>query len=334
MRETEHTFAKLPDDEAERGVLEALNRGRVALGLEPRSEALWRWRTRANPDGACLGVARDEAGRVRAAIVGVRRAARLAEERVAFLEITDLFNDFEAGRGLARARAYVELGEGFSRAFGGAAPEKHPLMWGIPTRRAHRIGLARHGFEILRTQSRLSSEVRRFAPGGASDVELEDVERFPADAGELFERFARGRGALLERDAARLDWRYALHPERRYRIALARRAGALVGYAVCRLGAWGGESGALLVDWCVPPEERGVGSALLAWAGFLARRGGAARLVTSVPDKSPEWALFQDRGLRVSATDEVLAFRSFQKPYVMSWLFAHGFLLLGDGERG
>ncbi len=343
MPESEFTFATLPDDDAERGVLEALNRGRAAQGLEPRSAALWHWRTRENPDGACLGVARDASGRLLAAIVGVRRRAILEGRPVVFLEIADVFNDFGAGRGLLRAKTYVALGEAFARAFGGpsgagptdGAPSKtSPLMWGVPTRRAHRIGLARHGYEILRSENRLATEVRRFAPGGALGVELEDAQGFPSDIGGLFERFARGRGAILARDAARLDWRYARHPERRYRIALARRAGELAGYAVSRLGAWGGETGALLVDWCVPPEESGAASALLAWAGSLARREGATRLVLNVPDKSPEWAFFQDRGLRVFGTDEVLVFRGFRKPYVMSWLFANWFYTLGDGERG
>ncbi len=334
MDQARFTLSPLPDEEAERGVLDALNRVRRAHGLAPRSESLWRWRTRENPGGACLGVARGENGRVLAGIIGVKHRVRLEGSQASFLEIVDAFNDFEASQGLARAKSYVRLGEAFARAFGGTGPEKSSVMWGIPNRRAHRIGLAGHGHEILRSENMLGTELRRFVLGGAPDVEIEDADSFPTEVETLFERFAHGRGALLARDRTRLDWRFTRHPERRYHIAFARRRGELAGYAVLRVGDWNNLTGAILVDWCVPLEERGAASALLGWGAVRARREGATRLVANLPDKSPEWGFFQDHGFRVFGTDEYLVFRGFQKPYVMSWLFANWFYTLGDGERG
>ncbi len=310
---------------------QAIDVGRAGSGLRARSEPYWRWRL-ANPDGVCAGFAR-QADRVQAAVVGVRHRARLDGEDVDWVEVVDTFNDFDAGRGLARTGAYSALCAEFARAFGGRAPEGANVFYGVPTRRAHRFELARLRSEILRSENALviaPSSVTWVAPG----VEVEEVDAFPDEIGGAFERFAEGRGAVQVRDAARLNWRFTAHPDRAYRIALARVGGELVGYAVYRRGSYAGHEGGVLADWMVRPEERDVMQGLLLWAGDAARSDGHDLLVTNVANRAGEFGAFQGVGFRVHGTDEYLTFRSFQKPYIMSWLFAHWYYTLGDSERG
>ena len=313
-------------------VLAALNRARASVGLPPRSPALARWRAE-QPGGAYAGVARVD-GEVRAGVVGVRRRVWVEGEPVWWMEVVDAFNDFGAGAGLRRTDAYVRACEAFARELGGAAPGGVPILHGVPTRRAHRIGLARLRYEILRSENVLSMDVDAYDPKAAPGVDVEELDELPEGVDAAFERFRADRGAILARDAETLDWRYARHPERRYRLAVARRGGEIRGYTVLRRGRYAGWEGGLLVDWIVPPSEPEVGWALLAWAAEAARADGAERLVCNVADKFPEWILLQAVGMRAFGTDEYLVFRSFQKPYVMSWLFASWYYTLGDSERG
>ena len=313
-------------------VREAVERGRAGQGLAPGSEEVWRWRLE-NPGGANLGVARTDSGKIDAAVIGIRHGVLLEGERVDWIEIVDVFNDFDAGAGLARARSYLNLARGFAREFGGRAPDQTPIFFGLSTRRAHRIELACLKSEILRSESALAiapSSVEWVAPG----VEVEEVDAFTPEIDGAFARFADGRGALVVRDAERLNWRFNAHPERTYRIALARCAGELVGYAVYRRGSYAGHDGGVLADWMVRPDERDVMQGLLLWAGEAARSDGFDLLVTNVATKAPEFGMFQGVGFRVFGTDEYVTFRSFQKPYVMSWLLEHWYYTLGDTERG
>ena len=313
-------------------VLAAVNRGREQAELEPRSPEEWCWWTRENPLGACVGVARGGDDAIVAAIVGVRRRVLVRGEEMLWIAVTDVFNDFGSGAGLARAKGLVALGRAYGEAFGGHAPDAHPVMYGVPNRRAHRI--MRHvGWEILRSENKLCVDPTTVAPTASTAVDVAEVKRFPDEAAATFERFAVGREALVVRDAAHLNWRFADHPRHDYRIALARGGGELRGWAVYRRAAWDGSEDGLLCDWLVSPDDGGATGELIAWAAACARDDGAARLTVNVPDKSPEWARFQDAGFRAFGTGDYLAFRSFQKPMVMSWLFERWYYTLGDTER-
>jgi hypothetical protein len=280
-----------------------------------------------------MGVAR-EAGEVVAGVLALRQDVVLEGEPARFLHVVDVFNDFERGVGLRRARAYLDLCEAFRRRLGGQAPEEHPVFHGIPNRRAHRLGFARLGYEILRSENVLVADVTTHDPEPGSGIDVEEVSEFPDEIAGVFEAYRGRKGALGVRDAAWLNWRFVRHPERDYRIALARRAGELLGYAVLRRGVYAGHGGGILADWLVPMEVPHLAWELLAWAGEVSRGEGAERLLCSVPDKGPEWAAFQAMGFKAWGTDEYVVIRSFQKPYVMSWLFANWYYTLADSERG
>jgi len=279
----------------------------------------------AAPHGACIAFARDGEGELRAGIAATRQKVLFEGREVHWLEVGDLFNDFGRGRGLCRARAVLAAGQAFAEAFGGFAPEKHPVVYGLPGRRAHRLGLRHLEWEVLRSENELRLDLARLEARSAAGVDVEEVERFPVEVEGCFRRFAEGRAALLVRDAAYLNWRYGGEGEQKFRVALARVDGELRGYAVYRAG-W-------ILDWIARPEEEGVAGELLSWSVARARHEGRATLSLVVPDTAPEWLAFQRRGFRAHGTREFLCFRSFQRPAIMSWLFKNWFYTRGDTLR-
>jgi len=314
------------------GLRVAINRGRAAQGLPEVSRALWEWRLGC-PGGAYLGTARDVDGGLRAAVLGIAHPASLDGQPARFMEILELHNEFDAGAGLARARALGQLAKAFSGEYGGRASDAMPVFYGWPSRRAHRFVLSQAKAEVLRSEQFLAATgdaltrlVRPAAPG----LELQQVDDFPADLGGLFERFGEDRGALLVRDATRLNWRFLQHPEREYRVAMVRRGSELAGYAVYRKGE---EGQSFLADWMVPAQDAEAAEALLAWAASLTLGSGQWSLVFGVSTFSPEFLAFQARGFLVADSYYTL-FRSFQKPYVMSWLFHNWYYTFGDLECG
>ena len=270
-------------------------------------------------DDGFRATAIDARGRVRSRIRGRRRPALLRGEEVSFVQVTEVYNDFDSGAGLARANALQAAGEAFARELGGHAPEGHPVMFGVPNRRAHRFGLRRFKWEILRSEGELRVRPTGLVVGAAPGVEVIEAERFPDEVDLLFRNFAASREAILIRDVQRLEHRYG---GRGCVVALARKGGALAGYAVYDSGR--------LVDWVVPAEDVGVAGALCVWADERARAEGHERLATTFPDTAPEWMLFQRLGFHVHAGHDYTVFRSFQKPFVMSWLFQNWYYTPGD----
>ncbi len=304
----------------------ALERARASAGTgEARTLADLRWRYAEAPHGACVSFALDAEGVPVAGIAATRQRALLEGREVYWLEVGDLFNDFACGAGLVRARGLVAAGQAFAESFGGFPPEKHPVMYGTPNRRAHRLGRAQLEWEVLRSENQLVLALERPLAAPDASLVLAEVERFPAEVESVFRAQAEGRAAVLVRDAAYLDWRYVDREGAGFHRVLARRAGALVGYAVYREG-W-------LLDWLAPPEDAGLVATLLAWVCARARADGKARVCAVVPDSAPEWLLFQRLGFRVSGLREYLCFRSFQRPALMSWMFRHWSYARGDTLR-
>ena len=311
----------------------AIDRGRRQLGLPGVSPALWEWRLR-HPAGAHLAAWRDAAGELRAALMGLAHPARLAGEPVRFLECLELFQAREAGREMTRTTPLGELCKAFASQVGGRAPEAIPVIYGWPTRRAHRYLLSQEKAEVLRSEERLRADqkmLEQWSQAQAGGLELEPIERFPAAMDAFFERFSDGREALLVRDAERLNWRFVEHPERDYACVLVRRAEEVLGYAVLRMGEGGV---AHLVECIALDVGRDAIEALLGWAARWSLEKGASSLVFGISTWSPEYRFFQALGFRVEDCEEYMLFRSFQKPFIMSWLFHGWFYSAGDLERG
>ena len=332
VKDIQLEFTTRPEPGAYEPLRAAINSARASLGQAPVTRGLWDWRM-AHPGGAHLGVARAPDGQVLAAVIGLGHPSRLAGESATFMELVELFNDFGAGQGLARTQAMDALCQGFASQHAGRAPEGAPVIYGWPTRRVHRYLLGRQKAEVLRSEQFLAAgaeQLSHLCKPLAQDLEIERVKRFPSAVTPLFERFSQGREALLVRDESRLNHRFAEHPERDYEIALLRRSGDLQGYAVLRREA---DGSCHLSDWCVPIEDGPAIDALVGWAAerTLAEKG--AQLNFGVSTCSPEYRHFQGLGFRVHESEYML-FRSFQKPFIMSWLFENWFYTFGDLERG
>lgn len=300
----------------ERWLRAALERAcRSAGGGPQREEQELAWRYGAAPHGAVLAVARDAGGVELAGLVATRRRVRFEGQEHFWLELGDLWNDFGRGVGLSRARPLLAAGAAFAEAFCGFAPEKHPVVFGLPDRRAHRLGLARLEWEVLRSENELVLDLAQAPSEGGPALALEPVVRFPAEVEAAYLRHAEGRPATLWKDAAALNWRHAEAPGVPAELVLARRAGELVGFAVHRRGA--------LLELATAAADGDTRRALIAWAAARARAAGATRLAAVVPDTAPEFLALQALGFRVGPTREFLCFRSFQRPAIMSWLFKH-----------
>ncbi|MEQ1894992.1 MAG: hypothetical protein ABL998_20825 [Planctomycetota bacterium] len=310
----------------ERWLAAALERARAAAGGGRCRDEQWLgWRYAAAPHGGVLAVARDERGVELAGLVATRRRVRFEGQEVFWLELGDLWNDFSRGGGLARARPLLAAGTAFAEAFCGFAPEKHPLVYGLPNRRAHRIGLAKLEWEVLRSENELALDLARPLPSPPPDVQLEEPARFPLEIEIAFLRHAEGRGALLWKDAAVLHWSHVARPGARAELALVRRASEPVGFAVHERGR--------MLEFATAAGDASARLALVAWAAARARAAGAARLTAVLPDTAPEFLALQQLGFRVGPTCEFLCFRSFQRPAIMSWLFKHWSYSRADTQR-
>jgi hypothetical protein len=318
----------------EQRLLAAFNRAFAAVdpSFTPRGPAAWRWRFRDCPDGARVMLALAPDGEIVAQYAGLGQTLVHRGERLRASQSVDSFVEPTRRGGLGRTTAFVETGRAYAERFGGDAPGRDVLMWGLPVPAAWRIGRARLGYGFVRSVMQLVGDAAALGDAIPAGVELEEVERFPAEVGALFERVAPGLGLAALRDQRRLDWRYADHPERRYAVALARVDGALAGYAVARRGAFDGREGALLCDWLADRARPDVAVALRAWLVRRARAEGQRRLAGLLPDTSPEWLEFQRAGWRVEPTRYTLVARSWRRALPVDDLRASFWVTLGDTD--
>ncbi|NOT31855.1 MAG: hypothetical protein HOP15_15525 [Planctomycetes bacterium] len=316
-----------PADEA--GVLAAMAR---AYGRAP-TPAEWRWEMQGNPSGAFAWLALDETARV-VGLVAARGARMLFEgEPVLFALVVSALADPQRRRGLRNPGVHVRTLQAFAEAVGGPAPERVPIVWGMPVPETWRIANKLLKLEAVRTQLVLSTPLARLVLAAAPGVEVEEVQHFPDAVDGLFARCAAGRGALAVRDRAQLAWRFGARPGVSYAQALARRGTELVGAAVFRPGDLDGERGVGLVcDWLVLRDDAGATSALLAWLAARARDAGVETLHAFAPETAPEWRDFQSSGFhaRRLRKNYFLAARSFQKRTSMRWLYDNWYYTLGD----
>ena len=240
-----------PGDEG--AILEAFNRVFAGAhpGFEPRTMGHWRWSNLENPSGTRIRLAVSDDGRIAAHVSGIAQRALIRRQPGHLSQSVDGFSDPDWSRALKRPGIYARTLNSFNRTYAGPAPEGDTFVWGLPVENAWRIGQAFCKEKLIRTQNKLSAppDGTHLCPGGR--IEVDEVERFPEAAEDLFERAARPHGAIAVRDAPQLDWRFTRHPRNRYQIALARRGDVLVGFAAFRTGTYDGREDGLVCDWLV-----------------------------------------------------------------------------------
>ncbi len=304
-----------------------------ARAPESPSSTTWNWRQSANPAGSrvLLGL-RDE--RVVSLISGSAQRMLIDGEPALFSRIDDMRVAPEVRRALGRPGLVVRTGRAYASTFGGA--DRDVLVWGFPTPAAWRVCNWHMKADVVRTQFKLIREAHEVRIGSAAGVDVQPVTRFDEDVDQLFARFAEGKGAVLVRDAAFLNWRFLDRPDHTYECAVARRGGELVGASVFRRGDFDGDAGVGLVcDWMVTPDDEHAANALLGWLVERADASGCEQLVSLIPESSPDWRLFHDRAdfLAVRLKKRFfLAFRPFTKRLRPHWLYDRWHYTLADTD--
>ena len=296
----------------------------VDPGFQPWSAVRWRWQFLENPGGIRLVAAFDSEGRALAQYAGVPQTARLDGERVTFTQSVGSFCLPEA-RKLGRRSLFVRTGLAYAEEYVGHGGDA--WTWGYPVLPARRIGEHALGYERVREQTMLVAPHESIRPASSS-AEIEEVGEFPDDVDALFERLAPRHPAVCERTRAWLDWRYRHHPEHRYRIAMARRGGELLGYAVARAQDFQGARRLVVCDWWCGEAAKG---ALLAWLSEAARQTEVASVAACSSHAASEFRSWQEVGFRVAPTDLVLCGRSHTRraPF---WFAKRWYTTLGDSD--
>ena len=330
----------------EEAVLAAFNRAYAEIdpNFRPRSMDVWRWRYQENPAGLRLWVAVLDDGTVIAQQGGIPIDMVHDERRVHWVQVGDTFVDPRYARALRKPGLFYRVAKPFSDTYGGPPPKEAPVHYGMPTRRAYRIGKKQMDYQAVRNQNYLAADPERLharaGARGLARIHVEEVDRFPDDVTDLFESARRGRGAIAVRDRTYLDWRFTAHPELDYSIALARRSTPgreLVGYAVSRRASFdghvspGGGPGELVCDWLVAPGEDEASRALWAWLSDRATLDGTkSDVICVLPETCPEFTAFQRAGFRVHPSGYYAVGFHYHGPYPMRWLYHHWYYTLAD----
>lgn len=319
----------------EEAILASFNRifGDIDPNFHPRPMETWRWRYQENPAGWRIWLALSEDGTVIGQQAGMPVRMIHDGQRVHWNQVGDTFTDPGFTRALRNPGLFFRVATPYSNNYGGAPPDKDPVLYGLPTRRAHRIGARQLAYQVCRNQNKLRAPLDRVATDGGQGVEVVELEHggsFPEEVLGLFERFSAGRKSVAVRDAAHLTWRFLRHPEIRYRTALALRDGAPVGVAVYRGTVFDGSDDGLVVEWMVEPGDEAPAAALRGWLVERAREEGRELLTVMLPETCPEWTAFQRAGFRVEPTEYYMVGRVYHGPHTMLWLYHHWFYTLGD----
>jgi len=294
------------------------------VNFQPWSAARWRWQFLENPAGTRLMAAFDEDGRALAQYAGVPQRARLEGERVIFTQSVGSFCLPEA-RSLGRRSLFVRTGLAYAEEY--VSPGGDAWTWGYPVLPARRIGEHALGYERVREQTMLTAHPDRIQ-AAASRAEVVETGEFTEEVDALFEELAPRHSAVCERTEAWLNWRYRRHPEHRYRIATARTAGELTGYAVARAQDFQGSRRLVVCDWWC--REAGEG-ALLAWLQEAAREARVESVAACFSHGAEEFQAWQGVGFRVAPTGLVLTGRSHTRraPF---WFAPRWYTTLGDSD--
>lgn len=317
----------------EQAILSAFNRvfPLVDPTFRPRAMEEWRWRTLGNPAGWRIYIALSADGQVVAQQAGLPIRMIHAGERVTWNQIVDSFADPRFGRGLKSPGLFVHVAQPFCDTYGGPPP-KDQIMYGMPVRRAYRIGQKFLGYQLVRDQHRVCAPADAVQGRAAPGIVIEEVAHFPEDVDAFFERARAPHKAIAVRDRAFLDWRFAQRPGNAYRIALARRVAdrALVGYAVYARGSFDLRDGGLVADWLVDPGEARAGDALRAWIGERARSDGAPEVIAVFPEPCADFAAFQRAGFRVESTSYFTSAGSYTRTFHTLDLYWDWYYTLAD----
>lgn len=145
--------------------------------------------------------------------------------------------------------------------------ELFPLQWqaralrpeAYAARRARIPGLARMRFLGRMFNAFYDSRLNR-----TTGIEIIETDTAGENFDELWTQLSKTRTFCAVRDRRWVEWRFLRSPAQRYRLLVARRRGAMLGYLAYRLVQTGSRTTALLAEHIVLPDETAARDALMA----------------------------------------------------------------------
>jgi len=290
--------------------------------LTPPSE--WRHRFLENPVGHRVRVVRSASGGLLDPQTGVAlRVLRDGEESTWCRRAAGFTKDGRAARDDLDAHA------SWLKEFVGLEEGQDSMAFAMLGEAGYAEAIAL-GYEQVRSIDKLSVSPSCLCTSAQKGIDIRELERFDAEVDSLTERVAGNTRAFAARTAEALNWRFCHAPGSGYRVAAARRASELVGFAVYTAAEFDGSRQALVVDWWVPWDDTEVASALIDWLGRCAQTDGQERLTAVFPETSLPWITFQHAGFRVRPTSYFLLARPIQKRFHVQWLYWNWYYTLAD----
>jgi hypothetical protein len=265
-------------------------------------------------------------GRVVAHIGGLRSRTWIDGAERTFTQVVDAFTLPESTAGLARGKLFVRTAE----AYFARCDERDELTYGWPTPEHARLGARTLGYQRVRGEVLLATELRR---GASRACSAERITSFDANARWLWERCASEWGASTIRDERWLSWRYLERPRSRYVLLGLRDANAnLAALAVLAPPSFLGPEVWLVVDWLVPSGEQALGRELLECIETAAEDHGARGVATLLPAWSPWFQRFQEAGWRAHESRLELYCRGFARRLDALFLDRSWWFQLSDSD--
>jgi len=306
----------------------------------PRTMETWKHIYSANPSGAEILVAEDEAGTLIANYSAMAYSCRVRGARLRCAQAVATCVAAEWRGSLRRNSVFVSIARTYCEIFGETNPDyTNEYLFGLPNEKAFPVGTRVVGYRPVHCP--VPSLVREFdrdwvdemARRGA-DVEVTESQGDDADLaamGALFEDHIDQVPLGIWKDAAHLAWRYRDWPERPYRFLLARRGGQLVGALVFRIG-WMGQPIVPLVDWIGPGDDEGALAGLLARVGDITLRAGGQKLETWITPGAAQRPTLLDLGLFQQESLFNLCIMIYSELFDLQWATDNWVLTMGDSD--
>jgi hypothetical protein len=302
-------------------------------GYVDRELEHWQWEYEQNPAGRRVLLAFAEDGRCAAQYAGIpMRVVTKDRDDLSFFHAVDSMVHPDFRKGLRKRPLFVEIAERFFDTYGGSADH---LGFGYPVRPAWRIGERYLGYGLIRTLDYMLRDVRgEDAPSGGVEVDVAEV--FPREVDGLFEELRPQFDCTVHKGFDYVDWRYARCPSIDYQLLLARKDGALRGWAAFRTDGGLVPEVATIGDLLCSRDEPEVLAALIARADALARDAGCQSLLTVQNPELPWAAGFRSLGFAEEPSSNWLerkfGSRDWTSGLSQDWLGGHWYYQLGDSD--
>jgi len=323
----------------EHGLIELWNTvfGEGAERFEPRTLAQWRWLWADNPLGRQIMLAVAASGQVIAHYGALPARIACGGSIHVSAQMIDSMVHPDWRRGLQREGVFLRTARAFFDAW--AHLPENGVHYGFPNRRVYPIGrrylkytsfiepvpvIFRNFFEDADD----AAVGRDHADAGTAVA----IERFGAEADELWGRLAPRYPFAHVRDRTYLAWRYDGCPWLPYRRFLLRgRAGELRGYLVVR-ERWQGLPILALTDLLVDPDDAGAVALALRAATRHARATGHARIEGWLPERHPTFAHARAAGFRTEPGLYVMCMNRFVPGLTEEQALAQCYYTIGDSD--